>query len=75
MGKSGFVFVNNYQRLQDMPPKKDVQFVINLPSGPAHLSAKSGYHSIRRLPYLAVQSRSWPGRSAGLGHSAAADRH
>ena len=33
-GKSGFVFANNYQRLQNMPPKKDVQFVINLPSGP-----------------------------------------
>jgi hypothetical protein len=33
-GKSGFVFVNNYQRLQTMPPKKDVQFTINLPSGP-----------------------------------------
>jgi hypothetical protein len=33
-GKSGFVFVNNYQRLQDMPPKKDVQFAITLPSGP-----------------------------------------
>jgi hypothetical protein len=33
-GKSGFVFVNNYQRLQDMPPKKNVQFLINLPSGP-----------------------------------------
>jgi hypothetical protein len=32
-GKSGFVFVNNYQRLQNMPPKKNVQFVINLPSG------------------------------------------
>ena len=32
-GRSGFVFVNNYQRLQDMPAKKDVQFVINLPSG------------------------------------------
>jgi beta-galactosidase len=31
-GKSGFVFVNNYQRLQVMPPKRDVQFVINLPS-------------------------------------------
>lgn len=31
-GDSGFVFVNNYQRLQDMPPKKNVQFVINLPS-------------------------------------------
>ncbi len=33
-GQSGFVFVNNYQRLQEMPPKKDVQFVLNLPSGP-----------------------------------------
>jgi beta-galactosidase len=33
-GKSGFVFVNNYQRVQDMPSKKDVQFEINLPSGP-----------------------------------------
>jgi beta-galactosidase len=32
-GRSGFVFVNNYQRLQDMPAKKDVQFMINLPSG------------------------------------------
>jgi hypothetical protein len=32
-GQSGFVFVDNYQRLQDMPPKKDVQFVIHLPSG------------------------------------------
>jgi hypothetical protein len=31
-GKSGFVFVNNYQRLQVMPPKKDVQFTIHLPS-------------------------------------------
>lgn len=31
-GKSGFVFVNNYQRLQFMPPKKDVQFTIKLPS-------------------------------------------
>jgi hypothetical protein len=33
-GNSGFVFVNNYQRLQAMPPKKNVQFTINLPSGP-----------------------------------------
>jgi hypothetical protein len=32
-GNSGFVFVNNYQRLQVMPPKKDVQFTIQLPSG------------------------------------------
>jgi beta-galactosidase len=29
-GNSGFVFVNNYQRLQPMPPKKDVQFQLNL---------------------------------------------
>lgn len=27
-GKSGFVFVNNYQRLQPMPAKQDVQFEI-----------------------------------------------
>jgi hypothetical protein len=33
-GKSGFVFVNNYQRLQQMPPKNGVQFVIHLPGGP-----------------------------------------
>jgi hypothetical protein len=33
-GRSGFVFVNNYQRLQTLPPKKDVQFRIQLPSGP-----------------------------------------
>jgi hypothetical protein len=26
--------VDNYQRLQDMPPKKDAQFVIHLPAGP-----------------------------------------
>ena len=32
-GQSGFVFVNNYQRLLNMPPKKDVQFVLHLPSG------------------------------------------
>jgi hypothetical protein len=33
-GNSGFVFVNNYQRLQVMPPKKEVQFTIQLPFGP-----------------------------------------
>ena len=32
-GKSGYVFVNNYQRLQPMPAKKEVQFKLNLPSG------------------------------------------
>ncbi|HEX4119189.1 MAG TPA: beta-galactosidase [Verrucomicrobiae bacterium] len=38
-GRSGFVFVNNYERLQEMPPKKDVQFVIHLPSGPVAFPA------------------------------------
>lgn len=33
-GTGGFVFVNNYQRLQELPPKNDVQFMIQLPSGP-----------------------------------------
>jgi beta-galactosidase len=32
-GTSGFIFVNNYERLQKMPSKKDVQFTINLPGG------------------------------------------
>jgi beta-galactosidase len=30
-GEKGFVFVSNYQRLQDMPEKKDVQFDVKLP--------------------------------------------
>lgn len=33
-GRSGFVFVNNYQRLQQMPAKTNVQFAIQLPAGP-----------------------------------------
>ena len=32
-GNSGYVFVNNYQRLQPLPAKPDVQFKLNLPSG------------------------------------------
>ncbi len=32
-GKSGYVFVNNYQRLQPLPPKSDVQFKLNLRGG------------------------------------------
>ena len=32
-GNSGYVFVNNYQRLQPMPAKTNVQFKLNLPSG------------------------------------------
>jgi hypothetical protein len=40
-GNTGFVFVNNYQRLQIMPPKKDVQFTIQLPSGSLTFPQKS----------------------------------
>jgi beta-galactosidase len=32
-GRRGFVFVNNYQRLQPMPSQKEVQFKLNLPGG------------------------------------------
>ena len=32
-GSTGFIFVNNYQRLQELPPKQDVRFVVKLPSG------------------------------------------
>ena len=32
-GTSGYVFVNNYQRLQPMPAKTNVQFKLNLPGG------------------------------------------
>jgi len=32
-GHSGFVFVNNYQRLQPMPAKTNVQFKLNLSDG------------------------------------------
>ncbi len=32
-GQSGFIFVNNYQHLQEMPPKKGAQFTLNLPGG------------------------------------------
>jgi beta-galactosidase len=32
-GRSGFVFVNNYQRSTEMPPKKNARFTIKLPSG------------------------------------------
>ncbi len=33
-GRSGFVFINNYERLAGLPPKTNVQFTINLPDGP-----------------------------------------
>lgn len=33
-GTNGFVFVNNYQRLQELAAKTNVQFRINLPTGP-----------------------------------------
>jgi hypothetical protein len=32
-GTSGFVFVNNHERLRDLPAKANVQFVLKLPAG------------------------------------------
>jgi hypothetical protein len=32
-GNSGFVFVNNYERLRPLPAQADVQFKLNLPGG------------------------------------------
>jgi len=32
-GSSGYIFVNNYQRLQPIPAKTNVQFKLNLPGG------------------------------------------
>ena len=76
-GKSGFVFVNNYERLQHLPPKKDVQFAINLPSGPFVFSARQKPVTIPSGACLI-----WPfhldlghGVRLGLGHRPAADRH
>jgi hypothetical protein len=31
-GNSGYIFVNNYQRYQEMPAKQDIQFDLELPS-------------------------------------------
>ncbi|MBC8136150.1 MAG: beta-galactosidase [Fibrella sp.] len=49
-GRSGFLFVNNYQRLAEMPPKSNVRFDIRLgggtlcvPSGPVTIPANSSF--------------------------------
>ena len=39
-GRSGFLFVNNYQRLQNMPDKMNANFRIHLPSGPITLPSQ-----------------------------------
>ncbi|HXS67895.1 MAG TPA: beta-galactosidase, partial [Candidatus Polarisedimenticolia bacterium] len=33
-GHSGFVFINNYERLRELPAKTNVQFTVNLTDGP-----------------------------------------
>jgi hypothetical protein len=33
-GQSGFVFINNYERLSNLPAKTNVQFTVNLAGGP-----------------------------------------
>ncbi|MGI4789770.1 MAG: beta-galactosidase [Janthinobacterium lividum] len=38
-GRSGMIFVNNYQRLQPMPPKEGVQFHLCLPASCLHVPA------------------------------------
>ncbi len=40
-GSSGYVFVNNYQRLQPLPAKGDMQFKLNLPGGELIFPQKS----------------------------------
>jgi len=39
-GRSGLIFVNNYQRRQEMPAKEGVQFELRLPTGPLRLPAE-----------------------------------
>jgi hypothetical protein len=39
-GRSGYVFVNNYQRLQPLPAKTNVQFQLRLPGGELVFPAK-----------------------------------
>jgi hypothetical protein len=39
-GRAGFVFVNNYQRLQPMPAKTGVQFELKVDNGILHLPAQ-----------------------------------
>ena len=39
-GNSGYIFVNNYQRLQPLPAKTNVQFKLNLPGGEFIFPAK-----------------------------------
>lgn len=41
-GNSGYVFVNNYQRLQPMGAKTDAQFKLNLPGGELVIPQKPG---------------------------------
>jgi hypothetical protein len=40
-GRSGYIFVNNYQRLQDMPEKKDVKFRLHLPEEDLNVPAEN----------------------------------
>ena len=56
-GNSGYVFVNNYQRLQPMPAKTNVQFKLNLPGGELVFPANASDNSGGRIFLLAVQSR------------------
>jgi beta-galactosidase len=39
-GRSGLLFVNNYQRLQKMPARNGIQFELRLPSGPLRMPSE-----------------------------------
>jgi hypothetical protein len=49
-GHSGFIFVNNYQRLQPMPAREGVQFELNLARDPLNPNPKAGPTKIPAAP-------------------------
>ncbi|OAM90535.1 beta-galactosidase [Termitidicoccus mucosus] len=50
-GHSGFIFVNNYQRLQPMPAREGVQFELNLARDPLNPNPKAGPTKIPVAPF------------------------
>jgi hypothetical protein len=50
-GHSGFIFVNNYQRLQPMPAREGVQFELNLARDPLNPNPKAGPTKIPAAPF------------------------
>ena len=59
---SGFVFINNYQRGQSMPAKPDVQFQVQLPSGPADVPRPSPSPSLPTALFSGPSRWTWAAR-------------